>query len=185
MPVYAWAMLVVGGMIVFGFPPVILATLLLELERAFGWPFFIAAKGGDPVLWQHLFWLFGHPEVYIIFLPAAGMVSMIIASMCRTPLVGYHLMVVALLGVASSASGCGRTTCSPPACRMSRRFFSAASMVVAIPSGIQVSSPGSPRLGKLAPRDTGRFLLAFIAIFTLGGLPDRRDGGDGLPSTGR
>ncbi|MGH8643764.1 MAG: cbb3-type cytochrome c oxidase subunit I, partial [Gammaproteobacteria bacterium] len=64
MPIYAWAMLVVGVMIVFGFPPVILGTLLLELERAFHWPFFIAEKGGDPVLWQHLFWLFGHPEVY-------------------------------------------------------------------------------------------------------------------------
>ena len=93
MPIYAWAMLVVGAMIIFGFPPVILGTVLLELERAFHWPFFIAEQGGDPVLWQHLFWLFGHPEVYIIFLPAAGMVSMIVATMARTPLVGYRWIV--------------------------------------------------------------------------------------------
>src|SRR5688572_24498520 len=76
MPIFAWTMLIFAGMIVFAFPAVILATLLLELERAFGWPFFIPQKGGDALLWQHLFWFFGHPEVYIIFLPAAGMVSM-------------------------------------------------------------------------------------------------------------
>ena len=71
--------------------------MLLELERAFGWPFFIPQKGGDALLWQHLFWFFGHPEVYIIFLPAAGMVSMIVPTMARTPLVGYRLIVVALI----------------------------------------------------------------------------------------
>ena len=97
MPMFAWTMLIFAGMIVFAFPAVILATLLLELERAFGWPFFIPAKGGDALLWQHLFWFFGHPEVYIIFLPAAGMVSMIVPTMARTPLVGYRLIVVALI----------------------------------------------------------------------------------------
>ncbi|MDQ3959672.1 MAG: cbb3-type cytochrome c oxidase subunit I, partial [Pseudomonadota bacterium] len=76
MPIYCWAMLVFAGMIIFAFPAIILATALLELERSFQWPFFIAEKGGDPLLWQHLFWFFGHPDVYIIFLPAAGMVSM-------------------------------------------------------------------------------------------------------------
>ena len=73
MPVFAWAMLVVGAMIVFAFPAIIAGTALLEMERAFDWPFFVAERGGDPLLWQHLFWFFGHPEVYIIFLPAAGM----------------------------------------------------------------------------------------------------------------
>ena len=98
MPIFAWAMLVFAVMIVFAFPAVILATALLELERAFDWPFFIAERGGDPLLWQHLFWFFGHPEVYIIFLPAAGMVSMIVPTMARTPLVGYRLVVLALIG---------------------------------------------------------------------------------------
>ena len=84
-------MLVFALMIVFAFPAIILATLLLELERAFHWPFFIAEKGGDPLLWQHLFWFFGHPEVYIIFLPAAGMVSMIVPTMAQTRrCVGYR-----------------------------------------------------------------------------------------------
>ena len=98
LPIYAWAMLVFALMIVFAFPAVILATMLLELERAFDWPFFIAEQGGDPLLWQHLFWFFGHPEVYIIFLPAAGMVSMIVPAMARTPLVGYRLVVLAVIG---------------------------------------------------------------------------------------
>ena len=71
--------------------------MMLEIERSFGWPFFTAARGGDALLWQHLFWFFGHPEVYIIFLPAAGLVSMIVPTMARTPLVGYQLIVVALI----------------------------------------------------------------------------------------
>ena len=93
MPVYAWAMLVVGAMIIFAFPAIIAGTALLELERAFDWPFFIAERGGDPLLWQHLFWFFGHPEVYIIFLPAAGLVSMIVPVLARTPLVGERAVV--------------------------------------------------------------------------------------------
>ena len=99
MPVFAWAMLVTAFMIVFAFPAIIAGTLLLELERAFDWPFFIAARGGDPLLWQHLFWFFGHPEVYIIFLPAAGMVSMMVPALARTPLVGHRAIVIALLAV--------------------------------------------------------------------------------------
>lgn len=72
MPIFCWYILAMALMIVFGFPPLILGSVLLELERAAGWVFFESAGGGDPLLWQHLFWLFGHPEVYIIFLPAAG-----------------------------------------------------------------------------------------------------------------
>jgi cytochrome c oxidase subunit I+III len=65
----------------------------------FDWPFFIAARGWRPLLWQHLFWFFGHPEVYIIFLPAAGMVSMMVPTLARTPLVGHHAIVWALCAV--------------------------------------------------------------------------------------
>ena len=138
-PVFAWAMLVFAVLIVFAFPAVILATTLLELERSFGWPFFNAGRGGDPLLWQHLFWFFGHPEVYIIFLPAAGMVSMIVPTMSRTPLVGYRLVVLALVGTGFLSFGLWVhhmfATGIP---RLSASFFSAASMAVAIPSGIQV-----------------------------------------------
>jgi cytochrome c oxidase subunit I+III len=172
MPIYAWAMLVVGGMIVFGFPPVIVGTMLLELERAFHWPFFVAEKGGDPVLWQHLFWLFGHPEVYIIFLPAAGMVSMILPVMARTPLVGYRWVVTALLGVGVLSFGLWAhhmfTTGMP---HISASIFSAASMAVAIPTGIQIFAwIATLWRGKVRFAVPTWFLLAFLATFVLGGL---------------
>jgi cytochrome c oxidase subunit I+III len=172
MPIYAWAMLVVGGMIVFGFPPIILATLLMELERSFHWPFFVAAQGGNPVLWQHLFWLFGHPEVYIIFLPAAGMVSMILPVICRTPIAGYRWVVGALIGVGILSFGLWAhhmfTTGMP---HLSATLFSAASMAVAIPTGIQIFAWIATLMrGKMLREAPGWFLLAFIAVFTLGGL---------------
>ncbi len=174
MPVYAWAMLVVAGMIIFAFPAVILATMLLEIERAFHWPFFIAAKGGDPLLWQHLFWFFGHPEVYIIFLPAAGMVSMIIPAMTGTPLVGYRLVVLALLGAGFLSFGLWVhhmfATGIP---QLSVSFFSAASMAVSIPSGIQVFAwiatiAAARRMRPL--KVPMLFVLGFFFIFVLGGL---------------
>lgn len=172
MPIYAWAMLVVGVMIVFGFPPVIIGTMLLEIERSFHWPFFIAEKGGDPVLWQHLFWLFGHPEVYIIFLPAAGMVSMILPTMVRTPLVGYRWVVLALVGTGFLSFALWvhhMFTVGIP--QISLSFFSAASMAVAVPTGIQIFAwiatlwGGRPQI-----RVPLLFLLGFFFIFTLGGL---------------
>ncbi|HYE39925.1 MAG TPA: cbb3-type cytochrome c oxidase subunit I, partial [Ramlibacter sp.] len=93
MPLFAWASLVTGLMIVFAFPAIIAGTILLELERAFDWPFFIPARGGDPLLWQHLFWFFGHPEVYIIFLPSVALVAMIVPTFARRPIVGYSWIV--------------------------------------------------------------------------------------------
>ena len=174
MPVYAWSMLVLAGMIIFAFPAVILATMLLEIERAFGWPFFVAARGGDPLLWQHLFWFFGHPEVYIIFLPAAGMVSMIIPAMTGRPLVGYRLVVLALVGTGVLSFGLWVhhmfATGIPP---VSIGFFSAASMAVAIPSGIQVFAwiatiAAARRMRPL--KVPMLFVLGFFFIFVLGGL---------------
>ena len=172
MPMFAWTMLIFAAMIVFAFPAVILATMMLELERAFGWPFFVAAKGGDALLWQHLFWFFGHPEVYIIFLPAAGMVSMIVASMARTPLVAHNLIVVALIATGFFSFGLWVhhmfTTGIPV---MSLSFFSAASMAVAIPSGIQVFAwIATIASGKLRLATPALFILGFLFIFTLGGL---------------
>ena len=172
LPMFAWTMLIFAGMIVFAFPAVILATMLLELERAFGWPFFIAAKGGDPLLWQHLFWFFGHPEVYIIFLPAAGMVSMIVPTMARTPLVGYNLIVVALIATGFFSFGLWvhhMFTTGIPALSLS--FFSAASMAVSLPSGIQIFAwIATIASGRLTLATPSLFVLGFIFIFTLGGL---------------
>jgi cytochrome c oxidase subunit I+III len=172
MPMFAWTMLIFAGMIVFAFPAVILATIMLELERAFGWPFFVAAKGGDALLWQHLFWFFGHPEVYIIFLPAAGMVSMIVASMAHSPLVGHNLIVVALIATGFFSFGLWVhhmfTTGIPV---MSLSFFSAASMAVALPSGIQVFAwIATIASGRLRLATPSLFILGFLFIFTLGGL---------------
>jgi cytochrome c oxidase subunit I+III len=172
MPIFAWAMLVFAVMIIIAFPSVILATLLLEMERAFNWPFFDAARGGDPVLWQHLFWFFGHPEVYIIFLPAAGMMSMVIPTVARTELVGYRLIVLAMIATGFISFGVWAhhmfTTGLPP---MTAGFFSAASMAVSVPAGIQVFSwiatfaVGKPRFN--AP---GLFAMGSVVIFVTGGL---------------
>jgi cytochrome c oxidase subunit I+III len=174
LPIYAWAMLVLAGMIIFAFPAVIVCTLLLEVERSFLWPFFMADKGGDPLLWQHLFWFFGHPEVYIIFLPAAGMVSMIIPAMAGRPLIGYKLVVLALIGTGFLSFGLWVhhmfTTGIP---QLSLSFFSAASMAVSIPSGIQVFAwiatlAAAKRLWPL--KTPTLFTLGFFFIFVLGGL---------------
>ncbi|WP_265518669.1 cytochrome c oxidase subunit I [Nitratireductor luteus] len=174
MPIFAWSMLIFAAMIMFAFPAVILGTMLLEIERSFGWPFFTAAKGGDPLLWQHLFWFFGHPEVYIIFLPAAGLVSMIVPTMARRPLIGYRLIVVALIGTGFFSFGLWVhhmfTTGIPT---LSLAFFSAASMAVAIPSGIQVFSwiaTMAASKGRFRINTPSLFVIGFLVIFTIGGM---------------
>jgi cytochrome c oxidase subunit I+III len=172
LPLYSWAMLVFAIMIVVAFPAIILGTLLLELERAFHWPFFIAEKGGDPLLWQHLFWFFGHPEVYIIFLPATGMVSMIVPTMAQTPLVGYRLVVLALIATGFLSFGLWvhhmYTTGIP---KLSLGFFSAASAAVAIPSGVQVFAwIATIASGRMKLTTPALFIIGFLFVFTLGGL---------------
>ena len=93
MPLLGWYLLVTAGMMLVGFPPLILGSIMLEVERAFDIPFFDPTRGGDSLLWQHLFWLFGHPEVYIIFLPAAGAISTMLPALARRPMVGYSWIV--------------------------------------------------------------------------------------------
>lgn len=172
MPVYVWAMLVVGAMIIFAFPPIIAATALLELERAFDWPFFVAERGGDPVLWQHLFWLFGHPDVYIIFLPGAGLVSMIVATMAQRPLVGYPWVVAALLGTGLVSFALWvHHMFAVGLPHASATLFSAASMAVSVPAGIQVFSwLATLRSGRVQFATPTWFILGFFGIFVLGGL---------------
>ncbi|RYD43763.1 MAG: cytochrome ubiquinol oxidase subunit I [Sphingomonadales bacterium] len=172
MPIFAWSMLVFAVMIVIAFPSIILGTLLLEIERAFNWPFFDATRGGDPMLWQHLFWFFGHPEVYIIFLPAAGMMSMIVAAVAREELVGYRLIVLAMLATGFISFGVWAhhmfATGMPP---MTTGFFSAASMAVSVPAGLQVFSwIATLAIGKRSFNAPGLFVLGSIVIFVTGGL---------------
>lgn len=139
MPLFCWYILAMALMIVFGFPPLILASVLLEVERAAGLPFFDVAGGGDPVLWQHLFWLFGHPEVYIIFLPAAGIVSTLIPVFAQRPIVGYRWIVLSIILTGFISFGLWvhhMFTVGIPL--LAQAFFSVASMLVAVPTGIQI-----------------------------------------------
>jgi cytochrome c oxidase subunit I+III len=172
MPIFAWAMLITALMVILAFPAVIAGTTLLELERALDWPFFIAERGGDPLLWQHLFWFFGHPEVYIIFLPAAGLVTMMIFTLARHPLVGYRAIVLALIATGFFAfavwahhmftAGLGT---------LELMLVSAASFAVAVPTGLQIFSWFATLWqGRLRINTAALFLLGFLFIFVLGGL---------------
>jgi len=105
MPLYVWSMLVTSVMIVFAMPAIMTASLYLALDRLVGTHFFNPAEGGDALLWQHLFWFFGHPEVYIIFIPALGFVSSIVETFARRPVFGYTAMVLSLVATAFLAFG--------------------------------------------------------------------------------
>ncbi|HVL34782.1 MAG TPA: cytochrome c oxidase subunit I [Burkholderiales bacterium] len=172
MPLFVWAILVTAFMIVFAFPPLILGSILLEVERAFGLPFYDAARGGDPILWQHLFWLFGHPEVYIIFLPAAGIVSTIIPTFARLPMIGYRWVVVALVATGFLSFGLWvHHMYAVDIPLVSLSFFSAASMAVVIPTGIQVFAwIATLWHGRPEVRAPLVFVMGFFFVFVLGGL---------------
>ena len=172
MPILAWALLVMSVMIIVGFPSVILATLLLELERAFNWPFFDATRGGDPLLWQHLFWFFGHPEVYIIFLPGAAMLTMVICAISRSDVLGYPLVVLAMLATGFISFGVWAhhmfATGIPS---MSVGVFSAASTAVTIPAGTLVFSwIGTLAAGRPKFNAPGLFAIGSVVVFVTGGL---------------
>jgi len=172
LPLYAWYTLVAAAMIVFAFPPLMAGSLLLEVERAFDWPFFDAARGGDPILWQHLFWLFGHPEVYIIFLPSIALVAMIVPTFARRPMVGYSWVVLAAVGTGFISFGLWvhhmYTTGLPG---ISLGIFSAASAAVAIPTTIQFLCFFATLLGGRVVHSVPMlWVLGSFAIFVFGGL---------------
>ena len=171
-PLYAWYVLVAAAMILFAFPPLIVGSLLLEVERAFGWPFFNPAGGGDPLLWQHLFWLFGHPEVYIIFLPSVALIVMIVPTFARRAIVGYDWIVLAAVGTGFLSFGLWVhhmfTTGLPG---ISLGLFSAASEAVAIPTGVQIfcllATLAAGRYTRSIPM---LYSMGALVIFVLGGL---------------
>ena len=172
MPILAWYILGAAAMMLVGFPPLILGSILLELERAAGLPFFDPARGGDALLWQHLFWLFGHPEVYIILLPAAGCLSTIIPVFARRPLVGYVAVIVAIVGMVFLSMGIWAHhmfTVGIP--HLALAFFSLASVAVAVPTAVQVFAwlgtlaSGTPRW-----RLPMLFVSGFFIVFVCGGL---------------
>jgi cytochrome c oxidase subunit 1/cytochrome c oxidase subunit I+III len=172
MPIFVWSMLVFAFMALFAVPAVTLAAGLLELDRLFGTALFVPHLGGSVLLYQHLFWFWGHPEVYILFVPATGMVAMIIPVFSRRPLVGYLWIVAALVSIGFLSFGVWvhhMFATGVPAAAMS--VFAAASLVIAVPSGIQFFAwiatmwQGRPRLG--VPM---LFCLGFLFIFLLGGI---------------
>jgi cytochrome c oxidase subunit I+III len=172
MPIFAWYALITALMILTGFPPLILGSILLELERAFGLPFFQADLGGDSLLWQHLFWLFGHPEVYIIFLPAAGVISTILPVMARTTLLGYGWVVAAAVALGFLSFGLWVhhmfTTGIP---HLGLAFFSAASTLVAVPTAVQVFAwIGTLWKGRPQMHLPMLWIMGFFATFVIGGL---------------
>jgi len=171
-PLYSWYILVVAGMILFAFPPLIAGDILLEMERAFHWPFFDPARGGDPVLWQHLFWIFGHPEVYIIFLPSVALMAMIVPTFARTPIVGYSWVVLSAVGTGFLSFGLWVhhmfTTGLPG---VSLGIFSAASQAVAIPTGVQIFCFLATLVaGRVVKSACLLFVFAGLATFIIGGL---------------
>jgi cytochrome c oxidase subunit I+III len=172
LPVFVWAMLVFSFMVLFAVPAVTLAGSLLELDRIFGTQFFVPSRGGNVLLYQHLFWFWGHPEVYILFIPATGMISTIVAVFARRRLAGYFWIVTSLVAIGFISFGVWvhhMFATGMPVLAMS--FFSAASLVIVIPSGIQFFAWIATMWHGVVEWSTPMlFALGFLLIFLLGGI---------------
>jgi len=171
-PIFVWGELAMAFQIIFALPMLTLACILLFLQRKFGFHFYDPGGGGDPVLWQHLFWIFGHPEVYIIVLPAFGIASAIIPTHARRPMIGYTYIVLAELATALIGFGVWVhhmfATGLP---QMTMAFIAAASFMVAIPSGVQVFAWLATLVsGRIVLRTPMLYILGFIATFVIGGV---------------
>ena len=172
-PLYVWSILVISFMIVFAMPSVAIAsTAMLAMDRLVATHFFNRAEGGDPLLWQHLFWFFGHPEVYIMFIPGLGFISSIIETNTRRRIFGYPVMVLALFVTGFVAFGLWvHHMFATPIPQLGRSLFTAASVLIAIPTGVQIFCwiatiwAGRPRY-----TTSMLFALGFIVVFTIGGL---------------
>ena len=172
LPIFVWSVLVMAVMMLFAFPVLLTASLMLELERKLGMPLYDATAGGDPLLWQHLFWIFGHPEVYIQFIPAAGIVSTVVAVAARHRIVAYRYVVAAMVAIGVASFGLWvhhmYATGIPV---LATSFFTAASLLIAIPSGIQVFSWIATLWRGVVQWSTSLlFVLGFLFIFVLGGI---------------
>ncbi len=172
MPLFAWSLLVMAFMILFAFTPLIIGSLLLELDRGFGTEFFDPQQGGSSLLWQHLFWIFGHPEVYIQSIPAAGVVSMILPVFTRRRIVGYTWLVAAAVAIGFLSFGLWAhhmfTVGLSP---LILSFFAAASMMIGIPTGVQIFAwLATIWKGRPVWRTPFLFVLGFLFIFVIGGI---------------
>jgi cytochrome c oxidase subunit I len=172
LPIFIWGTLTTSFAVLFAMPSLTAACIMLYFDRRFGMHFFDAVAGGHPLLWQHLFWIFGHPWVYIVVLPAMGIMSDMIPTFCRRPLAGYTF--VALATVSTGILGFGVwvhhmfATGLPD---LSTDFFSAASMVITIPSAVAVFAwLATIWHGRPVLRTPFLFAAGFIVLFVIGGV---------------
>jgi cytochrome c oxidase subunit 1 len=172
MPLFTWMTLITSFLLVMAFPAITVGLVLLMFDRMFGTLFFNPLAGGDVLLWQHLFWIFGHPEVYILLLPGLGIVSEVIPVFSRKPLFGYAFVVysgilIAFLGFGVWAHHMFAVGLGPVA----NTVFSATTMLIAIPTGVKIFNWIATLWGgSLRLRTPLYFALGFIAMFIIGGL---------------
>ena len=172
MPLFPWMMLVTAFLVIFAFPPLTIALFEVIMDRSFGTLFFNPEAGGLPILWQHLFWIFGHPEVYIVILPAFGIISEVIPTFSRKPLFGYPMVVLAgifigFMGFAVWSHHMFTTGMGP----MANSVFAIASFVIAIPTGVKIFNwLATMWAGRIWFTTSMLFATAFLVTFTLGGI---------------
>jgi cytochrome c oxidase subunit 1 len=172
MPMFTWMSFITQVLLLLAFPVITVALILLMFDRFFGTHFYIPASGGDPILWQHLFWIFGHPEVYILILPAFGIVSETLPVFSRKPLFGYAAMVfsgifIAFLGFGVWAHHMFATGMGP----IADTAFALTTTLIAIPTGVKIFNwLGTMAGGSLQMKTPLYFSIGFIAMFIIGGL---------------
>jgi len=172
MPMFTWMSFVVQFLIVLAFPVITIALVFLLFDRVFGTTFFAVSAGGDPLLWQHLFWVFGHPEVYILILPAFGLVSEVLPTFSRKPLFGYPVMVysgimIGFLGFGVWAHHMFAVGMGP----IADSVFALATMLIAIPTGVKIFNWIFTMWGGNIRFTTPMlFAIGLVALFTIGGI---------------
>jgi len=172
MPLFVWLAFVVAGMIILAIPPLSAAQIMLMLDRFLGAHFFDTQAGGSAVLWQHFFWIFGHPEVYILMIPGFAIASEVIPVFSRKPIFGYPIMVAATVAIGSiSVSVWAHHMFSVGMTAMGNTFFAASTMLVAVPTGIKIFNWLATMYGgKLRFELPMVFCIAFLFQFLIAGL---------------